>query len=74
MDHADLWEIEMYLEGLSKKNEEEWQQVRFGGYITAQVNSTKPLKPSDILQLPSDPKPEKLDLKRLKKSAKKIIG
>ncbi|MEG1543428.1 MAG: hypothetical protein RR382_02725 [Tannerellaceae bacterium] len=70
MDKADFWEIEMYLDGLAKRNEEEWQQVRFGSYVTAQVNSTKQLKPSDILKLPSDPKTEKLDLKKLKNTAK----
>jgi hypothetical protein len=42
------------LNGLYARHKEDWEQTRFIGYITAQVNSTKKLKKEDIIKFSWD--------------------
>lgn len=63
------------------KDKENWEQTRLLAYITAQVNSTKKIKITDILKFEWDEnnngKTAKLmddsELQRLKEKAKAII-
>lgn len=48
------YEVEACLKGLENKNKAGWEQARFISYMTAQVNSTKKLKPTDILSFKWD--------------------
>lgn len=36
------------------RNRENWEQARMVAYIIAQVNSTKQMKPDDVMQFPWD--------------------
>lgn len=49
-----MYEIEALIPNLYKKNKESWEQARLIAYVMAQVNSTKSLKPSDIISFSWD--------------------
>ena len=49
-----LFEVQCFLDGLSVRKRESWEQTRLLGYIIAQANSSKTLKQSDILRFPWD--------------------
>lgn len=42
------WEISMFADCLGDAEREAWERTRFEAYITAQMNSPKKLKPTDI--------------------------
>lgn len=72
-----MYEIGDLLKGLSTKNKESWEQTRFISYITAQVNSTKKLKPTDILKFSWDIDTKDTyisneDIERLKNKSKQL--
>lgn len=46
--------MDSVIELIQEKTKSEWEQTRFLAYITAQVNSTKKLKPTDILSFDWD--------------------
>lgn len=48
----EQYEIEPLVTKLYLKNKESWEQTRLLGYITAQTQSTKKLKPTDIIKFP----------------------
>lgn len=48
------YEVDSCLEGLRNKEKTGWEQTRFLGFITAQTQSTKQLKPTDILSFDWD--------------------
>ena len=50
----EWYEVDSCLMGLSNKNKTGWEQTRFLGFITAQTQSTKQLKPTDILSFDWD--------------------
>nr|DAD94583.1 MAG TPA: hypothetical protein [Siphoviridae sp. ctREU2] len=74
------YEVDSCLNGLEGKNKDGWEQTRFLSYITAQINSSKKLKPTDILSFTWD-KPEDAgetsitneDIQRLKDKASKTL-
>lgn len=70
------YEVEACLKGLENKNKAGWEQTRFISYVTAQVNSTKKLKPTDILTFTWD-KEETIitneDVQRLKDKASQTL-
>lgn len=75
------YEVEACLNGLENKNKAGWEQARFISYMTAQVNNTKKLKPTDILTFTWD-KPEDVsketiitneDVQRLKDKANQTL-
>lgn len=59
LDEMDSYLIPIFLEGLYLSNKESWEQTRELLYMTAQVNSTKKIKPEDLMKFPWDSyKPE----------------
>jgi hypothetical protein len=54
MEETDYWMIDLYLKKSNERYRTSWEQTRFMSYITAQVQSTKRIKPSDIMDLPWD--------------------
>lgn len=75
------YEVGACIKGLENKNKTSWEQCRFISYIIAQCNSTKKIKPTDILSFTWD-KEEKQDkntaitnedIERLKNKANQII-
>lgn len=47
-----MYEITPYIRNIHLRSKEGWEQARLGAYITAQVNSTKKLKITDIMEFP----------------------
>ena len=77
-----MYEIEPLVSNIYRKNKESWEQTRFISFIVAQVNSTKKLKPTDILSFNWDDIPESEkhstaisneDIKRLQEQADEYI-
>jgi len=54
LDRMQWYEVDSCLEGLKNKEKTGWEQTRFLGFITAQTQSTKQLKPTDILSFDWD--------------------
>lgn len=54
LDRMQWYEVDSCLEGLRNKEKTGWEQTRFLGFITAQTQSTKQLKPTDILSFDWD--------------------
>lgn len=49
LDVMTMGELDIYIEYAYMAKQDEWEQARLEAYITAQCNSTKKLKPSDIM-------------------------
>lgn len=49
-DRMKMYELEEILEILEYSYKQEWEQTRFNSFITAQMNSTKKIKPQDIIK------------------------
>lgn len=80
LDRMKWYEVEACIKGLENKNKTSWEQCRFLSYIIAQVNSTKKLKPTDILSFTWDKEEDNKntmitneDIERLKNKANQII-
>ena len=77
LDKMQWYEVDSCLNGLENKNKISWEQTRFISYIMAQCNSTKKLKPSDILSFKWDDEQDTSitdeDIRRLKDKANKTI-
>ena len=79
LDRMQWYEVDACLSGLENKNKAGWEQTRFLSYVTAQVNSTKKLKLTDILSFTWDKPEEKEtsitneDIQRLKDKANKTL-
>ena len=74
------YEVEACIKGLENKNKTSWEQCRFISYIIAQCNSTKKIKPTDILSFTWDKEDDNKntmitneDIERLKNKANQII-
>lgn len=83
MERMPIFEAMEYLAFVEYRNRDTWEQTRMITHITAQVNSKKTLKKTDIAAFPWDIKEEsepttEADLKRLKEKAefleKKLYG
>ena len=74
-----MYELEPLMSNIHKKNKESWEQTRLLAYITAQVNSTKKLKSTDIISfswdndITGDTSISNEDIQRLKNKAKQYI-
>ena len=68
-----FYEIPELVKGLNLKNRDSWEQTRFVAYMTAQVNSTKKIKPTDILQFEWDEK-EPVEEKMISKEDRKRLS
>lgn len=80
LDRMKWYEVEACIKGLENKNKASWEQCRFISYMIAQVNSTKKLKPTNILSFNWDKEEENKntmitneDIERLKNKANQII-
>lgn len=54
LDEMQMYEIDACLDGISMKYRPNWEQCRMVSYMIAQVNSTKQLKPTDIMKFEWD--------------------
>lgn len=76
LDKMQMYELEPLISNLHRKDRNSWEQARMVAYVIAQCNSTKKLKPTDIMQFTwdSDTTGETSisneDIKRLKEKAK----
>lgn len=76
-----MYELDTLISNIHKKSKESWEQARMIAYVIAQSNSSKKLKPSDIMRFAWDDEPTKKgdtsisndDIKRLKEKAKQYI-
>lgn len=50
LDKMKPYELSIICESLHLRTKDSWEQARMLGYIIAQVNSKKKLKPSDIIK------------------------
>ena len=80
LDRMQMYEIQPLMSNIYRKHRESWEQTRFLGYLIAQTNSTKKLKPSDIIKFFWDsetPNEDKTisaeDISRLKEKAKQFL-
>ena len=75
-----IYEVNSLMRNAYKKSRDSWEQCRFISYVLAQINSTKKLKPTDILSFTWDKEEEddkntiitNEDIERLKNKAKQI--
>ena len=50
--NLEEWEIGLMAESLEYADRNEWERTRFQSYVTAQCQSTKKMKPTDIIKFP----------------------
>lgn len=50
LDKMQMYELSILLKNIFKKNKESWEQARLVAYVIAQTNSTKQIKPTDIIK------------------------
>lgn len=82
MDEMKGYEVNDYLDNLEYNDKVAWEQTRFQSYITAQVNSSKKIKPTDIINFSWDKEKSNdedieiatKDINRLKELANRING
>lgn len=75
-----MYELEPLISNLHKKDRNSWEQARMIAYVIAQCNSTKKLKPTDIMQFTwdeesptNDTSISNEDIKRLREKAKQYV-
>lgn len=79
LDKMQMYELEPLISNLHKKDRNSWEQARMVAYVIAQCNSTKKLKPTDIMQFSWDDDTtgetsiSNEDIKRLREKAKQYI-
>lgn len=84
LDKIEFYEIDVVLESLNYRHRTSWEQTRMICYVLAQSNSTKTLRPTDIIHFPWDNEFEDKaeshdtfisteDIERLKKKAEQYI-
>lgn len=79
LDKMRMYELEPLISNLHKKDRNSWEQARMVAYVIAQCNSTKKLKPTDIMQFSWDDDTtgetsiSNEDIKRLREKAKQYI-
>lgn len=52
LDSMEMYELSSLLSYIYIQTKEQWEMTRLIAYITAQCNSTKKLKPTDIIKFP----------------------
>lgn len=77
MDNIRYYELKPILKNLNVSVKNDWEIARQISYIIAQSQSTKKIKPSDIMQFPWDKdykdKPRMQDVKVTKEIKEKMI-
>lgn len=59
LDEMKPYELSIICDSLHLRHKESWEQARMIAYITAQANSKKKLKPTDIIKFEWDKTQEK---------------
>lgn len=76
MDELQPYEVYFLTKNLQKSIRWDWEMTRQLAYMTAQVNSTKKLKPTDIMKFDWDNENKKrsvnIDKERLKRLAERM--
>lgn len=79
MFQLDEYEISWLLNSANLTYKNEWEMMRYSTYVNAQMNSTKKIKPTDIIKFSWDVEQEKkdtsiskVDIERLRNKAKTI--
>lgn len=79
MDRMQWYEVEACLRGLERSERAAWERTRYVCYVTAQVQSRKRLKPSDVLRFEWDGERKgdtgmsNEDVERLKKKSAEVL-
>lgn len=78
MDKCEIWEIYDIMNNLPYLDRTIWETARLNGYITAQVNSKKKIKPQDICKFKWETEEQeveisKKDINRLKAKANEYL-
>lgn len=77
MDDMKFYELSPILKNLNVSVKNDWEIARQISYIIAQTQSTKKIKPSDIMQFPWDEgyknRPKKKDVKITKEMRERMI-
>lgn len=72
LDDMQFYELEAVLEGLQERDKVSWEQARMVAYITAQCNSTKSIKPTDIIKFTWEEATEEVQWNELKDIRKQL--
>lgn len=74
LDRMEFYEMECLMENFQNKKKDSWEQARMISYLIAQCNSSKPLKPNDILKFPWDKveEVEKVDVDKMMQEMKQM--
>lgn len=67
LDKMQTYEISSLMEYGYYRNKDQWEQARLIAYVMAQVNSRKPIKPTDIIKFDWDGRQEKEDAQPITK-------
>jgi hypothetical protein len=59
LEETDYWLIDLYSTQANETYKVSWEQTRFIALVTAQVQSTKRIKPKDIMGFPWDSEQDK---------------
>lgn len=70
--NLDEWEIGLMADGLKYADRNEWERTRFQSYITAQCNSTKKMKPTDIIKFPWEKSEQKTTKEQFEEYKKRM--
>lgn len=81
LDQMECYEIDAILENLQNRHRDSWEQTRMICYVLAQSNSTRSIKPTDIIRFSWDEEKTESgdtsisteDIERLKKKAEQYI-
>lgn len=73
LDKMQTYEISSLMEFGYYREKDKWEQARLIAYVTAQVNSKKPLKPTDVIKFEWDGKQIKEDSKPITKEYIEIM-
>ena len=70
MDDLREWELENIISELENVDKNAWERTRTLCYLIAQTNSTKRLKPQDIMKFPWETEKEQKEIERQKSTIK----
>lgn len=81
LDRMEFYEIDALIDHFYLSHKEGWEQARMISYVIAQSNSTKKIRPTDLIQFPwdkmelesTDKAISTKDIERLKKKAEQYI-
>lgn len=72
MDSLQWYEVQALLDSLEITCKQSWEQTRQIAYVVAQTQSTKPIKPSDLIKFSWDKKEDNKDTSITKEDVKRL--